>query len=759
MADDFDEPQTSEEPTETVLPEINIDSFISFPKGATLKFFVNESCKNHNIIMDHDGDYEPMDTVFHGGALTATATTGGRYFVDCSDVTPPTLNNSEQGIIFIYDVDGVGMITYSDDKTQVDEKATNLVIDGQPVKFIEKNKDYSTFELPQNLTDQSTATVILYDNSGNRVAINGIIKRIPRTSHTFQVVDSDSHYLKLKVNFKNPGIVHIVNALLVTPFESKSSNYVLVVDPVANTVEVRFNSGVSLETGVTKFVFGFKIDTEYSSGPEQFREDEIDVPLDVFQYSPSAVDASSVKLSEDGKSILISWSGVHAPKFVSSTEKYLGKITSYAISIQREINETTSVLTDFGELQQTLSQAAYYDSQSHSITYKIPESDESALYTVNLNVQTDNGIISTLELGKLASKPKPSTMLTATAPYVITNVLLGDQTSLIDTTGLVSFSTPAVLLSYPFYSSVSIETKPSVEYGEFTDKEVYTATISSNVPDIVTSTAEVIFGGTFAWEISPTVNGSPLSDILINGISMKSADPEGFSNALSTNQLTVNDVYFDLDIRLIYSPKEAKIGIVLGKGGTISPQMPTATVGSTVHFMITPSTNYTVSDIKINGKSIAPSRDFDITVQGDTTIEVNFKRTNTVLVLKVGDPFMMVNEENKVMLDSPPIIKNGRTLLPIRAVAEALGAQVSWESSSKKVTITKANTTIEMWIGKSTALVNSKQTYIDSQNPKVVPEIINGRTMLPVRFVAESLGANVNWDDKNKVITIVQPIS
>jgi len=68
--------------------------------------------------------------------------------------------------------------------------------------------------------------------------------------------------------------------------------------------------------------------------------------------------------------------------------------------------------------------------------------------------------------------------------------------------------------------------------------------------------------------------------------------------------------------------------------------------------------------------------------------------------------------------------------------------------------VTLGGTTIELWIGKSAARVNGATTLIDSTNAKVVPEIINGRTMLPLRFVSENLGATVGWDQNTQTITI-----
>jgi hypothetical protein len=76
------------------------------------------------------------------------------------------------------------------------------------------------------------------------------------------------------------------------------------------------------------------------------------------------------------------------------------------------------------------------------------------------------------------------------------------------------------------------------------------------------------------------------------------------------------------------------------------------------------------------------------------------------------------------------------------------------------VAITLKDTTIKLWINKPQAQVDAPLLilkWIDESNHKVVPEIINGRTMVPVRFVAEILGAKVDWDSTTKTITITYP--
>ena len=140
------------------------------------------------------------------------------------------------------------------------------------------------------------------------------------------------------------------------------------------------------------------------------------------------------------------------------------------------------------------------------------------------------------------------------------------------------------------------------------------------------------------------------------------------------------------------------------------------------------------------------------------TVTVYYKKPQlaTVIVLQIGNYDFTVNGETRT-LDSPPIIKNSRTLLPIRAIIEALGGTIDWNPTEKKVTVNLGSSTIELWIGKNTASVNGVDTPIDSTNSKVVPEIINSRTMLPLRFVAESLGCDVQWEGTTKMITITYP--
>ena len=116
------------------------------------------------------------------------------------------------------------------------------------------------------------------------------------------------------------------------------------------------------------------------------------------------------------------------------------------------------------------------------------------------------------------------------------------------------------------------------------------------------------------------------------------------------------------------------------------------------------------------------------------------------------------NQDIKITIDGtklnttiPSKVVNNRTLVPMRPIFEAMGAKVDWDGSTKTVVGTKDNNEIELQIGSSKATINGKEVSLDS--PAV---IINSNTLVPVRFIAESLGSNVVWDDKTRTVIITE---
>ena len=103
----------------------------------------------------------------------------------------------------------------------------------------------------------------------------------------------------------------------------------------------------------------------------------------------------------------------------------------------------------------------------------------------------------------------------------------------------------------------------------------------------------------------------------------------------------------------------------------------------------------------------------------------------------------------KVYFDQLPTIVNSRTLVPLRAIFEALDAEVKWDGATRTVTATKGDTTVILTIDSTTPTVNGVTQTLDA--PAM---IINSRTMVPARFVAQSFGADVDWDGTTRTVII-----
>ena len=139
----------------------------------------------------------------------------------------------------------------------------------------------------------------------------------------------------------------------------------------------------------------------------------------------------------------------------------------------------------------------------------------------------------------------------------------------------------------------------------------------------------------------------------------------------------------------------------------------------------------------------------------ETKVEYSITKIN-LIVLQIGNTKASVNKE-EVTLEAAPYIKNGRTMVPIRFIAEGLGAEVGWDNATKSITITKETITISLQIGKMEAYLEEEGVL---GKEKIVleaaPEIVSGRTFVPLRFVSEAFGASLDWNGETREITIKQ---
>jgi hypothetical protein len=102
-------------------------------------------------------------------------------------------------------------------------------------------------------------------------------------------------------------------------------------------------------------------------------------------------------------------------------------------------------------------------------------------------------------------------------------------------------------------------------------------------------------------------------------------------------------------------------------------------------------------------------------------------------------------------LDVPPRVIEGRTMVPLRAVFEALEAEVKWIADERKIIATRSNNIVELIVDQTVAKRNGQTVTLD-----VPAQIFEGRTLVPIRFVAESFGDEVIWDNLNRVVRITK---
>jgi flavodoxin len=134
-------------------------------------------------------------------------------------------------------------------------------------------------------------------------------------------------------------------------------------------------------------------------------------------------------------------------------------------------------------------------------------------------------------------------------------------------------------------------------------------------------------------------------------------------------------------------------------------------------------------------------------------LSVFAENEDLTIILQINNPTMTVNGVDKSIDDegTTPVILNERTLLPVRAVVEEIGGTVGWNGDTKEVTLTYGADAITLTIDSTAAYLNGTLNTLDT-----APTIINERTMLPIRFIAESFGFDVVWEQSEQLVTITK---
>ena len=141
--------------------------------------------------------------------------------------------------------------------------------------------------------------------------------------------------------------------------------------------------------------------------------------------------------------------------------------------------------------------------------------------------------------------------------------------------------------------------------------------------------------------------------------------------------------------------------------------------------------------------------DFSAELTANSTLYAKWKENNEIILMIGSRKISVFGRE--IQNDVAPKIVNDRTMLPIRIVAESLGGTVTWNGELQRVTIQKGADVILITIGADTAYVNGTAVKLDA-----AAFVENGRTYLPLRFISETLGAQVAWNEAEKTVTITK---
>lgn len=207
-----------------------------------------------------------------------------------------------------------------------------------------------------------------------------------------------------------------------------------------------------------------------------------------------------------------------------------------------------------------------------------------------------------------------------------------------------------------------------------------------------------------------------------------------------------------LGYRLFRSTSSSDLGI------SVTDFYITSTSYADVNIEPNTTYHYTVKPV------LSEARPFDGVEEklGATIAKFTIKTGNSIanpdsfkhfIMLKLDDPYMSVDGIKKEIdpgFGTRPLTIGGRTMIPIRAVVESMGGTVSWEPSTKKITLKAKGNTVEMWLGKKELKLNGVSKKID-----VAPVVKNNRTVVPVRFVGENLKSKVDWINSTKEVVIV----
>ena len=189
-------------------------------------------------------------------------------------------------------------------------------------------------------------------------------------------------------------------------------------------------------------------------------------------------------------------------------------------------------------------------------------------------------------------------------------------------------------------------------------------------------------------------------------------------------------------------------------GGEVPSRL---TVGTYVHLY--DRSNYKV-EYRVDGewKALSDKPPYRVTLalaKGEHTVTASVLSAdgillyqNTAQVTSNGEVSILYNDK-RIRGDVAPTVLNGRTMVPLRLIFSAMGAQVEWNAETRTVTSSLKDRTVRLTVDDNTMLRNGEEITLD-----VAPAILSNRTLVPIRAVAEAFGADVEWDGETRTVLI-----
>lgn len=469
--------------------------------------------------------------------------------------------------------------------------------------------------------------------------------------------------------------------------------------------------------------------------------------------------------TESYPDVLLSGSNTTFPARVITLD---GALTSGAhIGVQRK-DSTTVIAKGTDTYAVTDNDAAYFIYSNDSKLVQLDAennqlvlADKNGTYhTVTLNlpdhVKADRALTA-----QVADNGTYEVTLTAETGYKISSVTVGGKKKTLDNGKLT-------------LDSISADTTIIVREEK---KEDPTLTLSSNSGTFRINRGPVTFTYTYNGDGAVTATSSDgsvataevkgntitvtLKSVGTARITVSATEDKNYNAATATYDLTVQKKKSSSSSSDTVAPT---YGVNTGKteNGKISVTPAKAEAGEKVTIKATPDSGYQLDKVTVKDKDnsnvkLTKVNDNEYTftmpkgkvsvdatfVQKDAANDNSVAEKSKVIKLQIGSRIVNVDNE-AVIYDAAPVIRNDRTLVPIRIVIETLGGKVDWNGVTKEVTLNIDGKEIKMTVGKTL------------EKYGVAPVIIDGRTFVPVRFVADELGATVAWDDATKTVTITK---